>query len=115
VQLPSGVAGRGVVQLSAYVDMLIASFMPRDGGGVRLRATIYCCGLLFGMSVSARRFLRCPEAEARDKLHAQRRRPARHRLPVVPTVAAFLLSRRDLRRALPDRNSAPTTRNTLYS
>src|SRR5204863_114820 len=49
------VAGRGVVQLSAYVDMLIASFMPTGTvAAFGYAQTIYLLPVsLFGMAVSA--------------------------------------------------------------
>ena len=89
------VAGRGVVQLSAYVDMLIASFMPSGTvAAFGYAQTIYLLPVsLFGMSVSAAALpTMSAEAEARDKLHAQTEAGLRAiAFPVVPTVAAFLL------------------------
>jgi putative peptidoglycan lipid II flippase len=89
------VAGRGVVQLSAYVDMLIASFMPSGTvAAFGYAQTIYLLPVsLFGMSVSAAALpSMSAEAEARDKLHAQTEAGLRAiAFPVVPTVAAFLL------------------------
>jgi putative peptidoglycan lipid II flippase len=89
------VAGRGVVQLSAYVDMLIASFMPSGTvAAFGYAQTIYLLPVsLFGMSVSAAALpSMSAEAEALDKLHAQTEAGLRAiAFPVVPTVAAFLL------------------------
>ena len=89
------VAGRGVVQLSAYVDMLIASFMPSGTvAAFGYAQTIYLLPVsLFGMSVSAAALpSMSAEAEARDKLHAQTEAGLRAiAFPVVPTIAAFLL------------------------
>jgi putative peptidoglycan lipid II flippase len=89
------VAGRGVVQLSAYVDMLIASFMPSGTvAAFGYAQTIYLLPVsLFGMSVSAAALpSMSAEAEARDKLHAQTEAGLRAiAFPVVPTVAAFLV------------------------
>ena len=89
------VAGRGVVQLSAYVDMLIASFMSSGTvAAFGYAQTIYLLPVsLFGMSVSAAALpSMSAEAEARDKLHAQTEAGLRAiAFPVVPTVAAFLL------------------------
>jgi len=89
------VAGRGVVQLSAYVDMLIASFMPSGTvAAFGYAQTIYLLPVsLFGMSVSAAALpSMSAQAEARDKLHAQTEAGLRAiAFPVVPTGAAFLL------------------------
>jgi len=89
------VAGRGVVQLSAYVDMLIASFMLSGTvAAFGYAQTIYLLPVsLFGMSVSAAALpSMSAQAEARDKLHAQTEAGLRAiAFPVVPTVAAFLL------------------------
>jgi len=83
------------VQLSAYVDMLIASFMPSGTvAAFGYAQTIYLLPVsLFGMSVSAAALpSMSAEAEARDKLHAQTEAGLRAiAFPVVPTVAAFLL------------------------
>ena len=88
------VAGRGVVQLSAYVDMLIASFMPSGTvAAFGYAQTVYLLPVsLFGMAVSAAALpSMSAEAEARDKLHAQTEAGLRAiAFPVVPTVAAFL-------------------------
>jgi putative peptidoglycan lipid II flippase len=88
------VAGRGVVQLSAYVDMLIASFMPSGTvAAFGYAQTVYLLPVsLFGMAVSAAALpSMSAEAEAHDKLHAQTEAGLRTiAFPVVPTVAAFL-------------------------
>jgi len=89
------VAGRGVVQLSAYVDMLIASFMPSGTvAAFGYAQTIYLLPVsLFGMSVSAAALpSMSAEAGVREKLHAQTEAGLRAiAFPVVPTVAAFLV------------------------
>ena len=88
------VAGRGVVQLSAYVDMLIASFMPSGTvASFGYAQTIYLLPVsLFGMAVSAAALpSMSAEADVREKLHAQTEAGLRTiAFPVVPTVAAFL-------------------------
>lgn len=88
------VAGRGVVQLSAYVDMLIASWMPEGTvAAFGYAQTIYLLPVsLFGMAVSAAALpSMSADAEAREKLHAQTESGLRTiAFPVVPTVAAFL-------------------------
>jgi putative peptidoglycan lipid II flippase len=88
------VAGRGVVQLSAYVDMLIASFMPSGTvAAFGYAQTIYLLPVsLFGMAVSAAALpSMSAEADVRGRLHAQTEAGLRAiAFPVVPTVAAFL-------------------------
>jgi putative peptidoglycan lipid II flippase len=89
------VAGRGVVQLSAYVDMLIASWM-RSGtvAAFGYAQTIYLLPVsLFGMAVSAAALpSMSADADVREKLHAQTEAGLRAiAFPVVPTVAAFLV------------------------
>ena len=88
------VAGRGVVQLSAYVDMLIASWMPSGTvAAFGYAQTIYLLPVsLFGMAVSAAALpSMSAEADVRGKLHAQTEAGLRTiAFPVVPTVAAFL-------------------------
>ena len=69
------VAGRGVVQLSAYVDMLIASFMPSGTvAAFGYAQTIYLLPVsLFGMAVSAAALpSMSAQAEARDRPTAGR-------------------------------------------
>jgi len=89
------VAGRGVVQLSAYVDMLIASWMVSGTvAAFGYAQTIYLLPVsLFGMAVSAAALpSMSAEADVREKLHAQTEAGLRTiAFPVVPTVAAFLI------------------------
>jgi putative peptidoglycan lipid II flippase len=89
------VAGRGVVQLSAYVDMLIASWMVSGTvAAFGYAQTIYLLPVsLFGMAVSAAALpSMSAEADVREKLHAQTESGLRTiAFPVVPTVAAFLI------------------------
>ena len=88
------VAGRGVVQLSAYVDMLIASWMPPGTvAAFGYAQTVYLLPVsLFGMAVSAAALpSMSATADVREKLHAQTEAGLRTiAFPVVPTVAAFL-------------------------
>jgi putative peptidoglycan lipid II flippase len=88
------VAGRGVVQLSAYVDMLIASWMPSGTvAAFGYAQAIYLLPIsLFGMAVSAAALpSMSADAEVRDRLHAQTEAGLRViAFPVVPTVAAFI-------------------------
>src|SRR3989442_10874808 len=68
------VAGRGVVQLSAYVDMLIASWMPSGTvAAFGYAQTIYLLPVsLFGMAVSAAALpSMSADADVREKLHGQ--------------------------------------------
>ena len=88
------VAGRGVVQLSAYVDTLIASWLPSGTvAAFGYAQTIYTLPVsLFGMAVSAASLpTMSADAAAREKLHEQTESGLRAiAFPVVPTVAAFL-------------------------
>jgi len=88
------VAGRGVVQLSAYVDTLIASWLPTGTvAALGYAQTIYTLPVsLFGMAVSAASLPSMSAgADARDKLHGQLEDGLRSiAFPVVPSVAAFL-------------------------
>jgi putative peptidoglycan lipid II flippase len=88
------VAGRGVVQLSAYVDTLIASWLPTGTvAAFGYAQIIYTLPVsLFGMAVSAASLpSMSADADARDKLHAQLESGLRSiAFPVVPSVAAFL-------------------------
>jgi len=88
------VAGRGVVQLSAYVDTLIASWLPSGTvAAFGYAQIIYTLPVsLFGMAVSAASLpSMSADAEVREKLHAQTEEGLRTiAFPVVPSVAAFL-------------------------
>ncbi|HEX9577669.1 MAG TPA: murein biosynthesis integral membrane protein MurJ [Myxococcales bacterium] len=88
------VAGRGVVQLSAYVDTLIASWLPTGTvAAFGYAQVIYTLPVsLFGMAVSAASLpSMSADAEVGDKLHAQLENGLRSiAFPVVPSVAAFL-------------------------
>lgn len=92
------VIGRGVVQISAYVDSMLASFLPTGGLAALVYAqTVYLLPVsLFGISVSAAEL---PEmssatgtteeisASVRSKLAAGLRKIA---FFVIPTVVVFL-------------------------
>src|SRR5438132_8019890 len=88
------VAGRGVVQLSAYIDTLIASWLPSGTvAAFGYAQSIYTLPVsLFGMAVSAASLpSMSADAEVRGKLHAQTEAGLRAiAFPVVPSVAAFL-------------------------
>lgn len=88
------VAGRGVVQISAYVDTLIASWLPSGTvAAFGYAQIIYTLPVsLFGMAVSAASLpSMSADAEVRDKLRAQLEDGLRSiAFPVVPSVAAFL-------------------------
>src|SRR5206468_3586386 len=88
------VAGRGVVQLSAYVDTLIASWLPSGTvAAFGYAQVIYTLPVsLFGMAVSAASLpSMSADADAKDKLHGQLESGLRTiAFPVVPSVAAFL-------------------------
>ena len=88
------VAGKGVNQLSAYVDTLIASFLPSGTvAALGYAQTIYTLPVsLFGMAVSAASLPSMSvDAGVEGKLHAQTESGLRTiAFPVVASVAAFL-------------------------
>jgi putative peptidoglycan lipid II flippase len=88
------VAGRGVVQLSAYVDTLIASWLPTGTvAAFGYAQIIYTLPVsLFGMAISAASLpSMSADAGADDKLRGQLESGLRSiAFPVVPSVAAFL-------------------------
>ena len=86
-------AGRGVVQLSAYVDTFIASWLPGAVAAFGYAQVIYTLPVsLFGMAVSAAALpSMSADAAVRERLHAQTEAGLRAiAYPVVPTIAAFL-------------------------
>jgi putative peptidoglycan lipid II flippase len=94
------VAGRGVVQLSAYLDSFIASWLPSGAvAALAYAQTIYLLPIsLFGMSVSAAALPSMSAAQgmgsaaAREGLREQIARGLRAiAYPVVPSVVALLL------------------------
>ena len=93
------VAGRGVVQLSAYLDGFIASWLPTGAvAALGYAQTLYLLPVsLFGMSVSAAALPSMAAAqgaagpEAREALRAQLAAGLRTiAYPVVPSVVALL-------------------------
>jgi putative peptidoglycan lipid II flippase len=94
------VAGRGVVQLSAYLDSFIASWLPSGAvAALAYAQTIYLLPIsLFGMSVSAAALPSMSAAQglgaaaAREGLREQIAHGLRAiAYPVVPSVVALLL------------------------
>ncbi len=92
--------GRGVVQISAYVDVLLASLVPVTGAVAALSyaQTLYTLPVsLFGMSVSAAELPQMSgavgsEAQVADALRARLNGGLRQiAFLVVPSVAAFLI------------------------
>src|SRR5438874_4373493 len=88
------VAGRGVVQLSAYIDNVIASWLPSGAvAALAYAQTLYTLPVsLFGMSISAAALPSMSAAQGtrealREQLAAGLRAIA---FPVVPSVVAFL-------------------------
>jgi putative peptidoglycan lipid II flippase len=88
------VAGRGVVQLSAYIDNVIASWLPSGSvAALAYAQTLYTLPIsLFGMSISAASLPSMSAAQGtREALHRQLSSGLRAiAFPVVPTVIAFL-------------------------
>ena len=88
------VAGRGVVQLSAYIDNVIASWLPSGAvAALAYAQTLYTLPIsLFGMSISAASLPSMSAAQGtREALHRQLTSGLRAiAFPVVPTVIAFL-------------------------
>jgi len=88
------VAGRGVVQLSAYVDNVIASWLPSGMvAALAYAQTLYTLPIsLFGMSVSAAALPSMSAVQGtRERLHEQLGAGLRAiAFPVVPTVVAFI-------------------------
>ncbi|MFL5368769.1 MAG: murein biosynthesis integral membrane protein MurJ [Myxococcales bacterium] len=88
------VAGRGVVQLSAYIDNVIASWLPSGAvAALAYAQTLYTLPIsLFGMSISAASLPSMSAAQGtREALHRQLSAGLRAiAFPVVPSVIAFL-------------------------
>ena len=93
------VAGRGVVQLSAYLDSFIASWLPTGAvAALAYAQTLYLLPVsLFGMSVSAAALpgmsaaQGAPGDEAREALRTQLAAGLRTiAYPVIPSVVALL-------------------------
>lgn len=96
------VAGRGVVQVSAYVDSMLASFLGTAAvAGLSFAQTLYLLPIsLFGMSIAAAELPSMSgiagSAGAEDEIHRTLREKletglGRVAFLVVPTVVAFVL------------------------
>lgn len=102
------VVGRGVVQLSAYIDQIIASYLPAGAvSSLAYAQTIYLLPIsLFGMSVAAAELPQMSsETGAVEEIYGALRRRLERGLRqiaffVVPTVVAFVLIGRILVAAL---------------
>jgi putative peptidoglycan lipid II flippase len=100
------ILSRGVVQISAYVDQLIASFLRNGTGAVSVLGyaqTIYLLPVsLFGMSVAAAELPQMSSAiGSRDEINASLRKRLQSGVRqvaffIIPTVAAFVLIGRAL-------------------
>jgi putative peptidoglycan lipid II flippase len=87
------VAGRGVVQLSAYIDTVIASWLPSGMvAALGYAQTLYTLPVsLFGMSVSAAALPSMAAVQGTEKLREQLAAGLRAiSFAVVPSVVAFL-------------------------
>ncbi|MGQ0812995.1 MAG: murein biosynthesis integral membrane protein MurJ [Gemmatimonadota bacterium] len=89
------VMGRGVVQLSGWLDLFIASFLPGALAVLGYAQTLYLLPIsLFGMSVAAAELPELARADTgavevlRDRVRAGLRRIA---LVVIPAVVGYLL------------------------
>jgi putative peptidoglycan lipid II flippase len=95
------ILSRGVVQISAYIDQMIASFLQNGAGAVSILGyaqTIYLLPVsLFGMSVAAAELPQMSSAVgSQDELNAHLRRRVESGIRqvtffIIPTVVAFLL------------------------
>jgi putative peptidoglycan lipid II flippase len=102
------VIGRGVVQLSAYIDQMLASYLPSGAvASLSYAQIIYLLPIsLFGMSVAAAELPQMSgELGSQDEIHAALRTRLSRGLRqisffVVPTVVAFVLIGRVLVAAL---------------
>lgn len=115
------VLGRGVVQVSAFVDEIFASYLTRVAiGAIGYAATIYLLPFsLFGMAVSAAELPEMSSAVGTDEEIAarlrQRLRSGLRQIAffVIPSVIAFFAIGDDLVAALYQRG-AFTDQSTLY-
>jgi len=118
------VGGRGVVQISSYVDTFIASYMPTGSVTSLVYAqAIYLMPVsVFGMSVAAAELPQmASETGSADEIHAALRRRLDRAVRqvaffVVPTTVAFILLGRVLIAALYQRGvfTPDTTRLVWY-
>ncbi|HUP61863.1 MAG TPA: murein biosynthesis integral membrane protein MurJ [Thermoanaerobaculia bacterium] len=122
--IPAVVGGRGVVQISGYVDQLIASFLATGSiANLVYAQTIYLAPIsIFGMSVAAAEL---PQMASETGSDEEIRAALRRRLDrgirqiaffVVPTIVAFVLLGRLLVAALYQRGefTADTTLVVWY-
>jgi putative peptidoglycan lipid II flippase len=115
------VFGRGVVQVSAFVDEILASYLTKVAiGAIGYAYTIYLLPFsLFGMAVSAAELPAMSSVVGSDDEIARRLRERLHRglrqiaFWVVPSVVAFFAIGDDLVAALYQRG-AFTDQSTLY-
>ncbi len=102
------IVGRGVVQLSAYVDQIIASYLPSGAvASLAYAQVIYLLPIsLFGMSVAAAELPQMSrEIGAEEDVHAALRRRLERGLRqiaffVIPSLVALILIGRQLVAAL---------------
>ncbi|HVR38388.1 MAG TPA: murein biosynthesis integral membrane protein MurJ, partial [Thermoanaerobaculia bacterium] len=102
------VIGRGVVQLSAYVDQVIASYLPTGAvSSLAYAQTIYLLPIsLFGMSIAAAELPQMSrQTGSTDEIHAALRKRLERGLRqmaffVIPSVVAFIFIGRVLIAAL---------------
>jgi len=102
------VVGRGVVQLSAYIDQMIASYLPTGAvSSLAYAQTLYLLPIsLFGMSVAAAELPQMSRQTGSDaEIHAALRKRLERGLRqiaffVVPSLVAFLFIGRILVAAL---------------
>lgn len=119
---PVGVS-RGVVQVSAYIDQLISSFLPEGMVSLIFYATTisYVPVSLFGMSISAAEL---PEMSSVLGEHADRARQLRERLNaglrhiaffVVPSAAAMVVAGDLMAAALFQHGHQFSRQDTIYT
>jgi len=120
--VPVGMS-RGVVQVSAYIDQLISSFLPEGMVSLIFYATTisYVPVSLFGMSISAAEL---PEMASVTGEHAERARQLRERLNVglrriaffvVPSAAAMVVAGDIMAAALFQHGRHFSRQDTIYT
>jgi putative peptidoglycan lipid II flippase len=120
--VPVGMS-RGVVQVSAYIDQLISSFLPEGMVSLLFYATTisYVPVALFGMSISAAEL---PEMASVIGDHTERARQLRERLNaglrqiaffVVPSAAAFLVAGDVMAAAIFQNGTRFSHQDTIYT
>jgi len=114
---------RGVIQISAYIDQLISSFLPEGMVSLIFYATTisYVPVSLFGMSISAAEL---PEMASVTGEHAERARQLRERLNaglrhmaffVIPSAAAMLVAGDVMAAALFQHGRHFSRQDTIYT